>query len=124
MDFKPLIIHGKGTPSRNININNVKNKTDVHHTGMNAAALERKIDEGVISEPPKISREIATMFSSKRLEIMVGDKKMTQKDLAQRVNLPVGDISAIENATMVLNHENKMKVRKVQRTLGIPKLDL
>jgi len=126
-DFTPLVIRGKNAPpSRNININNIKSKSEVqsHSNSMNVTALERKINEGVVTEPPKITRTISTLFSTKRQEIMIGDKKMTQKDLAQRVNLPVADITSIENGSMVMNHENKMKVRKVQRVLNIPHIDL
>lgn len=126
-DFTPLIIRGKNAPPpRNINLNNIKRKSDVQpkSNGLNAASLERKIDEGVVTEPPKIARTISTLFSTKRQEIMIGDKKMTQKDLAQRVNLPVADITSMENGSMVMNHDNKMKVRKVQRALNIPHLEL
>jgi ribosome-binding protein aMBF1 (putative translation factor) len=107
-------------------MNNIKSKSEVqpHNNSMNASSLERKIDEGVVTEPPKIARNISSIFSTKRQEIMIGDKKMTQKDLAQRVNLPVADITSMENGSMIMNHDNKIKVRKVQRVLNIPHLDL
>jgi ribosome-binding protein aMBF1 (putative translation factor) len=74
--------------------------------------------------PPKISRDVSNIISSKRQEQMIGDKKMTQKDLAGRVNLPVSDITSMENGSMILNHENKMKIRKVQQFLKITELNL
>jgi ribosome-binding protein aMBF1 (putative translation factor) len=125
MDFKPLILRNpNAAKKREINLDNVQKKSDVNHTGMNASALERKIEEGKVTLPPKISRDVSNIISSKRQEQMIGDKKMTQKDLAGRVNLPVSDITSMENGSMILNHENKMKIRKVQQFLKITELNL
>ena len=129
-DFKPLIIHGKNAQkSRNISIANVHSKADVHHTnGMNAAALERKIDEGKMSVPQKIPANVSAMFRDARMAIKTAEgNSITQDVFAKQCCVPKVDskfISMLEGGSLLLNHDNKMTVRNLQRKLKISHFDL
>ena len=98
--------------------------------GMNSSALERKIDSGEVSIAPSISRDAGQTIAIARQQKMVGEKAMTQTQLANLVNQNGGkainqkDISEMEYGRLILNHENKLKVRAVQKALGITKLDI
>lgn len=98
--------------------------------GMNSSALERKIDSGEVSIAPSISRDAGQTIALARQQKMVGEKAMTQVQLANLANQRGGkainqkDISEMESGRLILNHENKLKVRAVQKALGIAKLDI
>ena len=130
MDFKPLIINGKNAPkSRNISIANVHTKSDLHRTnGMNASALERKIDEGKISVPQKVPTNVSALFRDARLlHKTVEGNSITQETFAKQCCVPRVDvkfISMLEGGTLLMNHENKIIVRNLQRKLKISQFDL
>jgi hypothetical protein len=96
--------------------------------GMNSSALERKIDSGEVSIAPSISRDAGQTIALARQQKMVGEKAMTQVQLANLANQRGGkaitpkDISEIESGKLVLNQANKLKIRAVQKALGIAKL--
>jgi hypothetical protein len=98
--------------------------------GMNASALERKIESGEITVASTISRDAGMTIATSRQQKMVGEKTMTQVQLANLANQRGGkainqkDISEMESGRLIMNHENKLKVRAVQKALGILKLDI
>lgn len=98
--------------------------------GMNCSALERKIDSGEVSIAPSISLDAGKTIALARQQKMVGEKAMTQVQLANLANQRGGkainqkDISEMESGRLILNHENKLKVQAVKKALGIVKLDI
>ena len=98
--------------------------------GMNSSALERKIENGEVSIAPCISRDAGQTIALARQQKMVGEKAMTQVQLANLANQRGGkainqkDISEMESGRLILNHENKLKVQAVKKALGIVKLDI
>ena len=126
MDSTPLIIHGKNpVKSRVVSIDNVKTKAEVHRTNiMNAASLERKIDSGNMMAPQKISKEVSDLFRNARLAMKTADEKSyTQEMFAKHCNVPKVDskfIQQLESGALLMNHENKLTVRKLQTKLKLP----
>jgi hypothetical protein len=111
-------------------IDDLGRKSTHQVNGMNSSALERKIDNGEVSIAPSISRDAGQTIALARQQKMVGEKAMTQIQLANLANQRGGkainqkDISEMESGRLILNHENKLKVRAVQKALGIAKLDI
>lgn len=130
MDFTPLIIRGKNPPkSRNVSIDNVKTKTELYRTnGMNAASLERKIESGDVMAPQKIPKDVSDLFRNARLAMKtVEDKSYTQDMFAKHCNVPKVDskfIQQLESGALLMNHENKLTIRKLQTKLKIPQFAL
>ena len=129
-DFKTVIIRGKNAPAkRDINLNNVHAKSDLNRTNsMNAAALERKIDGGDITVPKTVPSNVSALFRDARLAIKnAEDKSLTQDAFAKQCCVPKVDakfIQQLESGQLLLNHDNKMIVRKLQAKLKIPHFDL
>lgn len=119
-DLKVLVLNGNRpkapvTPSRALQ----NGTTKVDYTNkLNPAALERKIDEGKVLKTLPISEATKIRIARSQSEFK------TQKDLATRLSINVGDIADMENAKMVLSHENVLKIRKVQKALKISELNL
>jgi len=129
MDFKTLVIHGKNAPkSRDISIANVKTKAELHRTGgMNAASLERKIDSGDVTVPQKVPKHVSDVFRDARIAMKTPeDKSFTQDMFAKHCCIPKVDVKFIqqlEGGSLLLNHDNKMTVRKLQAKLKLPHFD-
>lgn len=129
MDFKTLVIHGKNAPkSRDISIANVKTKAELHRTGgMNAASLERKIDSGDVTVPQKVPKHVSDAFRDARIAMKTPeDKSFTQDMFAKHCCIPKVDVKFIqqlEGGSLLLNHDNKMTVRKLQAKLKLPHFD-
>jgi len=129
MDFKTLVIHGKNAPkSRDISIANVKTKAELHRTGgMNAASLERKIDSGDVTIPQKVPKHVSDTFRDARMAMKTPeDKSFTQDMFAKHCCVPKVDVKFIqqlEGGSLLLNHDNKMTVRKLQAKLKLPHFD-
>jgi len=111
-------------------IDDLGRKSTHQVNGMNSSALERKIDSGEVSVASTISRDAGQTIATTRQQKMVGEKAMTQVQPANLANQRGGkainqkDISEMESGRLILNHENKLKVRAVQKALGILKLDI
>ena len=129
-DFKPVIIHGKNVvKSRDINLSNIHSKDELHRTDcMNIAALERKIDDGIITVPKTVSDDIAKIFKEVRMNIKNAEGNIIKQDaFAIQCCVPKVDVKFIqqlESGQLLLNHDNKMIVRKLQAKLKIPHFDL
>ena len=129
-DFKTVIIRGKSAqPAHEINLSNIHVKSDLHRTnGMNAASLERKIDDGAVTVPKTIPLKISVLFRDARLAIKnAEDKSLTQDAFAKQCcvsKVDVKFIQQLESGQLLLNHDNKMIVRKLQAKLKIPHFDL
>jgi hypothetical protein len=108
-----VVLHGN-VPTRKIAVERT-------HNGMNCASLENRIDAGKITTPQKIPREVSTLIINARV---ASPTAKTQALLAVKCNYPLNDIKEMENGTMDLTHANKLKIRKVQQVLGIPKFNL
>lgn len=115
-DHNVVVLHGN-VPARKIPVV----RTPVSNNGMNCASLEKRIDAGKITAPQKISREVSTLIINARA---ASTTTKTQALLAVKCNYPLSDIKEMENGTMDLTHANKLKIRKVQQVLGIPKFNL
>jgi hypothetical protein len=130
MDFKTVVIHGKNAPkSRDISIANVKTKAELNRTGgLNAASLERKIDSGDVTVPQKVPKIVSDMFRDARLSMKTAeDKSYTQDMFAKHCCVPKVDVKFIqqlEGGSLLLNHDNKTTLRKLQTKLKIPHFDL
>lgn len=130
-DFKTVIIRGKSASVKNreINLNNVHSKADLHRTNsMNAASLERKIDDGTVTIPKTVPQNVAALFRDARLAMKTAeDKSLTQDAFAKQCCVPKVDakfVQLLESGQLLLNHDNKMIVRKLQTKLKIPHFDL
>lgn len=130
-DFEPVIIYGsKNVPkSRNINIANVHSKADLHRTDkMNATALERKIDDGKITVPKTIPKDVAKLFCDTRIAMKNAEgNSISQSDFAKQSCVPKVDakfISMLENGTLLLNHDNRTTLRKLQTKMKVDPFDL
>ena len=76
------------------------------------AKLEKKkAEENEIKAPPKVNFELKKAIMTARLS-----KKMSQKDLATRLNVPVNTISGYENGKIV---PNNAFIVKIERVLGV-----
>ncbi len=130
MDFKTLVIHGKNAPkSRDVSIDNVKTKAELNRTnGMNAASIERKIESGDMTVPQKVPKAVSDMFRNARLAMKTTeDKSYTQDMFAKHCTVPKVDakfIQQLEGGSLLMNHDNKMTVRKLQTKLKLPHFDL
>ncbi len=86
---------------------------------LNAKKIETEIENGDRALPPKLGQTNGNIIRDGRLAKKIGDKTQTRKDLAQHVQLAVGDIDAIENGTIDLIQANKLKIQKVCKYLGV-----
>lgn len=129
-DFKTVVIHGKNTPkSRDINLANVQSKADLHRTGgMNAAALERKIDDGKVTVPKTVPMDVANLFRDTRMAMKNAEgNSLSQSDFAKQACVPKVDakfISMLEGGSLLLNHDNKTTLRKLQTKMKVPQFNL
>ena len=130
MDLKTVFLHGKNLPkSRDISIENVMTKAALYHTNtMNAASLERKIDTGTVTVPKSVPREVSTIFQKHRTSIINADGScLTQIAFAKQCNVPHVDakfIQQLESGQLLLNHDNKTILRKLQQKQKIAHFDL
>lgn len=119
-DRKTLIIHGKNpivrppealhNDANTTKFGAAKNKNSVN---INAASIERKIDDGKLTTPPSLPMDIAQKFVTARLAAGY-DKR---EKLAQACSIPVSVIGEIETGKILLNTQNRQLVRKVQTKL-------
>ena len=123
-DSRTIIIHGGSVPKKNAprDINRVESKfnsgKNQNSSGLNAASLERKIDEGKIGEPAKISLELRQAIQQARTKVQ---PPMKQSDLATKTGVPSNVIRDMENGSLLMTAENKKHLEKVKRVLGLNK---
>jgi hypothetical protein len=92
-------------------------------TNMNASKIEKAIDEGVASGPPKIPKDVSQTIQQTR--IVKGFN--TQKELANSMNSPpitINELQQMENGQFLLSPQNRTKVQAVLRKLGINSVKL
>lgn len=80
-------------------------------TGKPAWKIEEQVDSDVGKPVKYVTKEDASAIVKGRVE-----KKMTQKDLAQKLNMSVKDIADIECGKAI---ENKQKIGQIKRLLGL-----
>lgn len=80
-------------------------------TGKPAWKIEEQVDSDQGKPVKYVSKEDAAAIVRGRVE-----KKMTQKDLAQKLNMSVKDIADIESSKAV---ENKQIIGKIKRAIGL-----
>ena len=71
---------------------------------------KKKAEENEVRAPPKVNFELKKAIMQARIS-----KKMSQKDLATRINVPVNTIAGYENGKIV---PNNAFVVKIERALG------
>ena len=124
-DYSTTVLRGKGIPAKRGTSNPNAQLRDTHSVDKpNASVLERDIDSGKKTLPPKIGIAIAREVQQLRAAKKIGDKTMTQSDLAQRANQSGGkgitptDISNIEMGSFLMTTENKVKLNAVRNALA------
>ena len=110
--------------NRVINTDNTEKK-NIHNTSnsqstpmLNAKKLEQQIENGDMSGPPKIPRELSQKIQSTRIEKGFA----TQKSLIQGITktpITSAEIQQMENGSFILNGANKQKLQAVCVKLGI-----
>jgi hypothetical protein len=128
-DFKPLIIHGKNPIKPNeINMDNIQSKKNLHQGGLNAASLERKIDEGKVTVPKTIPLNVANLFRDTRMAMKNADENsLSQAEFAKQSCVPKVDakfINMLEAGKLQLNTENKITLRSLQSKMKVPPFTL
>jgi putative transcription factor len=93
------IIERKGDTSINDQLRNIENNPD-------------------ITVIPKIPTQL-----SRELTLARNAKKMTQKDLANRLNIQQSVYNDIESGKALYSNENKQLINKIERLLGIKLLN-
>jgi|TARA_Y100000389_G_C17435522_1_gene505274 ribosome-binding protein aMBF1 (putative translation factor) len=89
-----------------------KNKPKITKVGDPNVKMEKKIEEGKL-EHKKITNELRVQIQQGR-----ASKGLTQKQLANSVNLPQSIINEIESGKAIYNH---VHINKIKRVLGIKK---
>lgn len=89
-----------------------KNKPKITKVGDPNVKMEKKIEEGKL-EHKKITTELRVQIQQGR-----ASKGLTQKQLANSVNLPQSIINEIESGKAIYNH---VHINKIKRVLGIKK---
>ncbi len=89
-----------------------KNKPKIKKVIDSNIKMEKKIEEGNL-EHKKISHELRVQIQQGRTS-----KGLTQKQLANSVNLPQSIINEIESGKAIYNH---VQINKIKRVLGIKK---
>ncbi len=100
-DWTPIVLHGKSYPPTQ------KKKTvvEIHTT-------PKKLNENLEDfNHKKIPKHIADAIQKKRMEL-----KMTQAQVAQKINEKVSIVNDIENCSCVYNH---VHVNKILHILGL-----
>ena len=104
-DWKPIIVKK--------NKEKKDNKTPkITKIGDPNVKMEKKIEEGKM-EHNKITNELRSLIQKGRCS-----KGLTQKELANKVNLPVSVINDIESGKAIYNH---VQINKIKRFLNLPK---
>ena len=104
-DWKTLIV--KKTKEKSD-----KNKPKIKKVIDPNIKMEKKIEEGKL-EHKKITNELRVQIQQGR-----ASKGLTQKQLANSVNLPQSIINEIESGKAIYNH---VHINKIKRVLGIKK---
>ncbi len=115
IDNVPVIIgHKKGVDKNNSSSNSTPTMkhTASKNSQTNNEVDMRKIEAGTII-PPKINLELAQAIMRAR-----NNKKMTQKELARRVQLPESKIKDYENQNSNVTVESSV-LQKISNVLGV-----
>jgi hypothetical protein len=123
-DFCPTITLRSKNPVITNRVINTDNKI-IHSTAnsqstpmLNAKKLEQQIENGEMTGPPKIPRELAQKIQTTRIE----KGFTTQKSLIQGITktpITSAEIQQMENGSFLLNAANKPKLQAVCVKLGI-----
>jgi hypothetical protein len=123
-DFCPTITLRSKNPVITNRVINTDNKI-IHSTAnsqstpmLNAKKLEQQIENGEMTGPPKIPRELAQKIQTTRIE----KGFTTQKSLIQGITktpITSAEIQQMENGSFLLNASNKPKLQAVCVKLGI-----
>lgn len=104
-DWKTLIIHNK---KNNKDKNNNKNKIDANTQKL--ISIEKKADNDNLKHD-KIPNDLRIKIQQAR-----SSKGLTQKQLANQINIPLQKISEIENGKAIYNAKD---INKIKRFLKI-----
>ena len=106
-DWKTLIIHKKKDKQNNSNNNNNKN---LDPNTQKLISIEKKADNDNLKHD-KITKELRIQIQQAR-----SSKGLTQKQLANQINIPLQKISEIETGKAIYNHND---INKIKRFLKI-----
>tara|TARA_Y100001970_G_C14043988_1_gene755323 strand:+ start:527 stop:877 length:351 start_codon:yes stop_codon:yes gene_type:complete len=107
-DWDTIYVRANKELNKNVQQDNLKNKELQKFSKINK--IEKKIESGNLKHD-MIPSEFGKIVQKKRLE-----KNMTQKDLAQKINIPVKIINEIECGKA---KHNPQVVSKIKRILNI-----
>ena len=105
-DWEPVIFNKKSAPATTVRAATVATSSSLASVGIYAAASDDDL-----KKTKYISKNTSLAVSAARCE-----KKMTQKELAQKCNFEVSIVSEIERGTCVYNATH---VNKIQSVLGV-----
>ena len=107
-DWNQVVFRAKPTYHNHVpTIKASHNNQSIH---VNAAAIERRLEEDKLSTPKPVPREFRIEMAQARQ-----NNKMTQKQLATTCNLPESSIKSFENGT---SRPTGQDLAKINRALG------
>ena len=89
--------------------------------GNKEAAALLSDDPAVVAPPKKLGQTAGKQIEQARCTMKIGDKSMTRKQLAQRLNITENMIAAYEKGDLVPNTE---LLRRICNTVGLKVSDL
>ncbi len=106
-DWNTIIIK-KHNKDNKVKVTKEKHKDSERNKIRNS--IENKADNDELKHK-KVTLKISSIFIKRRNEL-----KLTQKELAQKINLPVTIINDIESGKSIYNHQH---IQKIKRGLNI-----
>lgn len=107
-DWKPIIMNAGKSKNKENNVKVKVNKMDNNTAKLKS--IEKKADNDELKHK-KIDNELKMKIIQTR-----NSKKLTQKQLANNINLPLQVISDIESGKAIYNHQH---INKIKRFLKI-----
>lgn len=111
-DWEPIVLRNTATNKYlSQNTSRPQTATVSHATNKSAWKIEQQVDSTTGKPLTYVSKEDAQKIIQGRIAL-----KLTQKDLASRVNMQLKDIADIENCKAI---ENKTVLSNIKRAINI-----
>ena len=101
-DWKPVIL------SKNPQKNYTQKELEDYKKHHEEKLKKKKEEENEVKAPPKVSNELKKSLQQARIS-----KKMSQKELATKLNVPVKTITDYENGKIVPNNQFIASMEKI-----------